>query len=86
MSKERNSASKQISLEPDNNQRLALLCGQFDENLKLIERRTGARLGYRGNIFKIQGENDEVVQSVAELLKHLYRETEAGNAIPPDTV
>ncbi len=86
MSKNQSGSSKQLRLEPDDNQRLALLCGQFDENLKLIERRTGVRIGYRGNAFKIQGDNDERLQSVAELLKHLYRETEAGQAITPDTV
>lgn len=81
-----NEVSKQITLEPADNNRLAFLCGQFDENLKLIEKRTQTRLAYRGNVFKIHGNDEARIQAIAELLKHLYRETEQGSSISPDTV
>ena len=38
----------ELNLEPVDNDRLANLCGQFDENLRLLERRTGVEIGNRG--------------------------------------
>ena len=32
-------AAIEMALEPADNERLANLCGQFDENLRLLERR-----------------------------------------------
>ncbi|HRP36047.1 MAG TPA: phosphate starvation-inducible protein PhoH, partial [Gammaproteobacteria bacterium] len=46
---------RDLVLEPADNQRLANLCGQFDEHLKQIERRLGVSIGSRGNRFQIEG-------------------------------
>jgi phosphate starvation-inducible protein PhoH and related proteins len=46
---------RDLVLEPADNQRLANLCGQFDEHLKLIERRLGVAIRPRGNRFEIEG-------------------------------
>lgn len=40
-----------LSLEPNDPQRLANLCGQRDEHLKLVESRLGVTLRNRGNVF-----------------------------------
>lgn len=77
--------SRQFQLTPNDNDRLAQLCGQFDENLKHIERRLGVHISYRGNLFKVTGTH-EAVHGASEVLKHLYRETEANNNINPDLV
>ena len=53
--------SIELALEPADNARLANLCGQFDENLRLLERRTGVEIGNRGNQFKLVGDDDLVV-------------------------
>jgi len=45
-----------IILEPVDNQRLANLCGQFDEHLRQIERRMGVEVNNRGNTFRVIGE------------------------------
>ena len=42
-------------LEPANNNRLANLCGQFDEHLRQIERRLEVEIASRGNRFRITG-------------------------------
>jgi phosphate starvation-inducible protein PhoH and related proteins len=63
-----------VTLEPADNQRLANLCGQFDEHLKQIERRLGVEINNRGNTFRVIGEARSV-QSTAEVLRHLYLET-----------
>jgi phosphate starvation-inducible PhoH-like protein len=65
--------------------RLTTLCGQFDENLKHIERRLQVKVGRRGHHFRVEGDTENVAAGV-EVIRHLYRETEATDDIPPDTV
>lgn len=77
--------SKKVHLEPVDNYRLSALCGQFDENLKQIERRMGVSINYRGNLFKLSGEN-ESTKAAVDILKHLYRETEAGATLDPELI
>jgi len=66
--------SSDFVLEPADNQRLASLCGQFDENLRLVERRLGVEIANRGNVFRVIGEAQPVC-SAGEVLKGLYAET-----------
>ncbi len=63
-----------IYLDPADNNRLASLCGPFDDNIKHIERRLGVEITYRNNAFKITGKDQSVLVS-AELLKNLYLDT-----------
>ena len=77
---------KEIRLEPFDNQRLALLCGQFDENIKHIESRLGVRISYRGNTFKVSSPKAPACQSTVEILRHLYRETEDNGVISLEIV
>lgn len=60
-----------LRLEPADNERLANLCGQFDENLRLLERRTGVEIGNRGNEFTLSGEDDAVVVT-ERIIRQLY--------------
>ncbi|XGA81115.1 PhoH family protein [Halomonas sp. CH40] len=73
-----------LSLEPNDPQRLASLCGQQDEHLKLIESRLDVTLRNRGNIFQLAGAANRI-KAAANVLEHLYRET-AANELDPDTV
>lgn len=73
-----------LNLEPNDPRRLANLCGQRDEHLKLVEARLGITLRNRGNIFQLAGPIHRV-KAAANLLEHLYRETEASD-LEPDTV
>ncbi|MDA1108077.1 MAG: PhoH family protein [Proteobacteria bacterium] len=67
--------SNDIVLDPADNQRLANLCGQFDEHLRQIESRLGVEINNRGNVFRIIG--DVVpVQAATEVLKGLYAEAQ----------
>ncbi len=67
-------------LEPIDNQRLANLCGQLDEHLRLIERRLGVEINNRGNQFRVIGVASAVKVAVA-VLEALYQaaNTEALN-------
>jgi phosphate starvation-inducible PhoH-like protein len=47
--------SRDVVLEPADNDRLANLCGQFDEHLRQIERRLNVEIASRGNRFRITG-------------------------------
>lgn len=47
--------SRDIVLEPADNNRLANLCGQFDEHLRQIERRLEVEIASRGNTFRVTG-------------------------------
>ncbi len=70
--------------EPADNARLANLCGQFDEHLKLIASRLGVDISHRGNQFSIHGE-PEAARRASHLLEHLYAQT-AESALAPDTI
>ncbi|MGB1883441.1 MAG: PhoH family protein [Gammaproteobacteria bacterium] len=61
----------ELRLEPADNERLANLCGQFDENLRLLERRTGVEIGNRGNRFKLTGDDDAVIVT-ERVIRQLY--------------
>lgn len=73
-----------LTLEPNDPMRLANLCGQQDEHLKLVESRLGVTLRNRGNTFQLAGPGTRV-KAAANVIEHLYRETE-GSDLAPDTV
>ncbi len=64
--------SLDLDLEPADNARLANLCGQLDEHLRLIERRLGIEINNRGNRFRLIGEGD-AIQAGEQVLRDLYR-------------
>ena len=47
--------SRDVVLEPADNNRLANLCGQFDEHLRQIEARLDVEISSRGNRFRVTG-------------------------------
>jgi len=60
-----------LELEPADTERLASLCGQFDQHLKQIEDRLLVDIFCRGNLFTIQGETRQA-RATTRLLKQLY--------------
>ena len=68
-------ATLDIHLEPADSQRLASLCGPFDDNIKQIERRMGVEIVYRNNHFQVVGKGN-VALVVVDLLKQLYVDTQ----------
>ncbi|VAX11733.1 Phosphate starvation-inducible protein PhoH, predicted ATPase [hydrothermal vent metagenome] len=66
--------SLEIVLKPADNQRLANLCGQFDEHLHQIETRLGVEVNNRGNHFRVIGEQRSV-HKAEEILLDLYSVT-----------
>jgi phosphate starvation-inducible PhoH-like protein len=67
------SQKKIFRLEPEDNQRLANVCGQFNEHLQQIENRLDVVINHRGNQFEVAG-TQEANQKVYALLNNLYKE------------
>ena len=61
-----------LELEPADTERLANLCGKFDEHLKQIESRLQVDIFCRGNLFTVQGELRQA-RGASRLLKQLYK-------------
>ena len=65
--------SRDVVLEPADNNRLANLCGQFDEHLRQIERRLDVEIASRGNRFRVTGQpgaakiGGDVLESLFEM-------------------
>ncbi len=70
-----------LSLEPADNERLAELCGQFDDHLHQLEQRLGVEISSRGNDFRIIGDT-AAVKRAGSILKGLYAETGTGGLSP----
>jgi phosphate starvation-inducible protein PhoH and related proteins len=74
-----------VTLEPDDSQRLAALCGPFDQNLKHLENRLGVLIRNRGNVFQVSGPESRL-KAASALLAQLYRETADRDSIEPHVV
>ena len=74
-----------LQLEPNDVHRLASLCGQWDENLRQIERRLGVEIRARGNDFQLLGARRPVA-TAGHLLQQLYADTHAGAEVTPDLI
>jgi phosphate starvation-inducible protein PhoH and related proteins len=74
-----------VTLEPDDSQRLAALCGPFDQNLKHLETRLGVVIRNRGNVFQVSGPEVRL-KAASALLTQLYRETADRDSIEPHVV
>ena len=74
----------QIELEPIDNSRLANLCGQFDENLRYIEKNTGVSIGNRGNQFRLSGLDAKALDATERVLRRLYLITKSSSVSVED--
>ena len=63
-----------LTLQPNDNSRLANLCGPFDEHLHQIEQRLKVEIHHRGNAFTVEG-NTSSAQSAARVIENLFAAT-----------
>jgi phosphate starvation-inducible PhoH-like protein len=66
---------RDFPLDPEDNARLANLCGPFDEHLRQVELRLGVEIDHRGNIFRVIGEEAAAIAG-EKVLRSLYQATE----------
>ncbi len=71
---EHNIITNDFILEPQDNRRLANLCGQFNEHLRQLEERFSVEIYNRGHQFRVKG-IVHAVQSVTKVLNQLYTVT-----------
>ncbi|WPL19350.1 PhoH-like protein [Thiorhodovibrio winogradskyi] len=76
--------SLDLELAPEDNLRLGNLCGQFDQHLRLIERRLGIEINNRGLSFRLIGPPATLAHG-EQLLRDLYALTEQ-EILSPETV
>ncbi len=77
--------SQQLTLLPDNAQRLASLCGRLNEHIQQIESGLDVRIQQRGNVFKISG-TETAVSNSSQLLEALYHATDKGQLLSPKQI
>jgi phosphate starvation-inducible PhoH-like protein len=70
-----------MAIESADNERLAELCGQFDEHLHQIEQRLGVEINNRGHQFRIIGDAGSV-ERAGRIIEGLYAETGNGVLTP----
>src|SRR5471030_2752229 len=68
-------AHRDLTLEPNDLERLANLCGPFDGHLRQIELRLGVQVSNRGNVFRISGAA-HAAKLAERVLRDLYAATE----------
>ena len=78
-------ATQSLSLTPEDNLRLANLCGELDEHIKLIENRLGIEIHNRGSKFQLSGDTDSI-ETASTILKKLYRSTGNDIILTPNEV
>jgi len=76
--------SREIVLEPADNNRLANLCGQFDEHLRQIERRLHVEIASRGNHFRVTGLPD-AAETGSNVVRMLFK-LAASERLDPERV
>ena len=78
------SSTLEVVLTPESNDRLANLCGQFDEHIRQIENRLDVEIHSRGNRFRVVAP-PEAGQAAIDVLKALYNAT-AREQVSPERV
>lgn len=69
---------------PGDNERLANLCGQFDQHLRQIESRLGIEINNQGAVFRLIGERGSVAAG-ARVVRDLYR-VSADETLTPERI
>ncbi|MGE4633728.1 MAG: PhoH family protein [Arenicellales bacterium] len=72
-------------LDPEDNERLADLCGEHDTYLKQVEAGLGVRISHRGHLFCVDG-GDQDVRNAQDVLLALYADTGVSGTLSPDGV
>ena len=72
-----------FALSPDDNERLASLCGPMDQHLRQVELRLGVEVSNRGFVFRVIGD-EPAVQVAERTLRALYEQAETVTLQPHD--
>ena len=62
----------QFALEPDNPQALSKLCGDLNQNLRLVEKHLAVEVAHRGNQFSIVGPKTAIIEA-QKFIQEIYQ-------------
>lgn len=74
--------STKLSLTPQDNRRLADLCGQYDEHLRQIEKYFDVKIHHRHHAFQITGDSKNI-ETARQLIQSLYEQTQHEEPLTP---
>lgn len=80
-----NTQAYSFQLVPEDNRRLANLCGPFDQHLRQIEQKLKVSIYNRGHNFQINGPLS-AVEVAAKVLHYLYIDTEGKTTLTPSII
>lgn len=69
-------SQRDFALTPEDNDRLASLCGPFDQHLRQIELRLGVEIANRAFVFRVIGDHD-AAQMAQDVIHSLYEQAES---------
>jgi phosphate starvation-inducible protein PhoH and related proteins len=81
----KNQKTLHITLKPEDNQRLAILCGPGNASLRQIEKRLKVKIKNRGHEFNISGE-PKARTKAAKALQELFLEAEGKQNLNPTAI
>ena len=70
-----------LHLQPEDNERLANLCGSYDEHLQQIEKHLGVQISNRGHEFQLTGDQ-HAVKNARRAIERLYKEAKSTALMP----
>jgi phosphate starvation-inducible protein PhoH and related proteins len=74
-----------FELDPVNNERLALVCGQTHKNMNIIESYFNVKISSRGNSFKVSGSSDAIIMTQLAI-EQLYKDTKQNQNLTSDNI
>lgn len=74
-----------LTLIPDNVQRLSNLCGRLNEHIHQIETSLALKIQQRGNVFQLSG-SESAISDGGHILESLYQSTAKGKLLSPNMV
>ncbi|GAB4391739.1 MAG: PhoH family protein [Gammaproteobacteria bacterium] len=77
--------SYSIELKPQDNQRLASLCGACDEHIRQIEQHFNVIVNHRNYLFNIQGE-PTAIKRAGNAIESLYQQTVNNFVLTPEQI
>jgi phosphate starvation-inducible PhoH-like protein len=78
-------SSTNFQLTPKNQQRIMVLCGQFDEHIKQIEKYLHITIQNRGHEFFLSGDS-QAIDFARQVIKQLYLETAKVDYLTPEHI
>ena len=76
---------RRVTIPFEDNRLAAVLFGEFDANLAVIESRLGVEAVAQGNVLALSGP-DDAIETARKVLEDLYARAKAGHAVKPADV